>query len=548
MTTLPADPQRIERALERLRQLAEGNAIAPESLRVVGADNQIYKIIARIELEPFCNIESGHYHGGVRGKDRVMLPSAVALRERVALHQKQFRENATWVNEAEEELRTQPGAGWGLDGAKIALRSQSGIFAATSTCPSCRGQKMETCSQCQGRRIIVCPRCGGQSREPCYNCGGSGHLPGQPTQTCPVCNGTRYAPCRQCQARGNLSCPTCQGRGGTPCPTCQATGMMTEEVALTCGAETRFVIMTKEFPSGLRRGLDRIRIENLPKGFADISRIPPPEADKPNPKDMPLYTAFINPQGTSTQSREEEEEERKRKTQLFYQALLPYTDIKMQIAGRTSLVGVFGKRESLIDVPPFLDAALEPYVEHLRQAAKTGQGLDDALKVRALRDALKLYLSGQTTVKDFRKIYPVGLSPRLAQDIVTLIELAVKKRTWRLRLGVGLALPVLMSVVFAALFIAPLHARMTLGWSMPAQAGLDFGILGLGLGAGYLAQILAMRWLLSRQFPGQKIALRQKLGKTDLIALGGIILLFIVIVFLAPIKSLWLSELLNLVN
>jgi len=82
-------------------------------------------------------------------------------------------------------------------------------------------------------------------------------------------------------------------------PMCQANGTLTQEVTVTCGAETHFTMEHEGLPSGFRNGLGRIGIEHLGKGHADIKASEPPkkegkeEAAPPAQIPVLLYNATL---------------------------------------------------------------------------------------------------------------------------------------------------------------------------------------------------------------------------------------------------------------
>ncbi len=519
-----------DQALARLRKLAEGNGIAPDKIELIEGQEKVYELPAVSHLVPFCERHSTRYNGPPRGKDRKILADAAEMQEQSRLRYENFMTERDWLPAAMDELKAAPGQGWGLDGAKITLREKSVILAVIEICPMCHGNKLLTCENCLGQKVVACQQCRGQGQEFCPLCSGTGHKPGQPTQLCQMCNGRRTIPCRICGGGGKIPCPVCQGRGGLVCSRCNGAGNMTEETVIVCGVNINFRLNSAEMPSGLRRGLDRVGIANLAKGHADIKLIEP---DNKETKD----------------SEGGEDKSKTGPVVVRYETKLPYADLKMRFNdGRVVLVNVFGKRGVLIGVPVFLDDALKPRRGHLAQAAKGSRSLDDALKARLMRDALALDLDGKGEVANLRRLYPVGLSPAVAQEILTNMRRALNKVTRWSRVGAGAASGLAGAGMLAAFFDLPWHVALTQNW--PWLAGLAFdlaalaGVMGLcWTGLGKVAQLI-----LARRFPGRKISLHSNSGHIGYAMLAGIFAIWILVLMLVPDQPLWLAYLISVFN
>ncbi|MDE1902072.1 MAG: hypothetical protein KGI37_10585 [Alphaproteobacteria bacterium] len=510
-----------ERALGRLRALASGNGIEPAAIAPAEIQESLFTLGGVMEISPLCETENTAYPGGIRGKDRKTTGSFAELAQAVAAHQKHFRETPDWVAAATEEIKAHESQGWGLENAKVTLPEKSAVFAATEICPSCQGRRMLTCTQCNGRGTVTCTQCQGQGRELCYNCGGRGENPQQPGQPCHTCNGTRYAPCRFCQSRGFLSCPTCQGQRGTPCAPCQGTGSITQEVAVTCGAETHFKLIAKDLPSGLRRGLERAGIENLGKGYADIKASPPPKDEDDEPHDKPPFPI------------------------LTYQAVLPYAEIRMNFGRKKAVISVFGKRGAMMGVPPFLDEPLQRWRDKLRAAAAGKAALGDALDARAMRDILALTVAGRGRIEPLRKLYPFGLSEGAMKTMLADMRLALNRATLKTRAVIAAASAALCAALFYLAMMTGFAAHLCAGLPAAAGAGIYMAMLAAGLTASWGALNFSTRLVLKKRFPQLQFAMQQKIGKTGYAMLAGIVAIFILMMMLSPAKPLWLGLLLR---
>jgi hypothetical protein len=518
-----------DQALSRLRKLAEGNGLSPDQIELVETQEKIYVIEGVTHLTPFCEAHMASYPGPVKGKERTVMPNTGALQMEAQKRRADFYEKRAWLPAALEELKTAPGEGWGLDGAKIALPSQSVILAANDVCPGCQGRKIFTCVQCHGQGTVVCTYCAGKGLEICYNCAGSGQSPTVPGQPCIVCQGKRYIPCRFCKSSGHLICPTCLGKKGTICPQCHGAGVSTQEIALACGATINFSLKGDAWPSGLRRGLDRLGTTNLPKGHADLKRLPD-EPPKENEEGAPPQQNKVVP------------------AIVRYQASLPYADLRLRFGGgRVALVAVFGKRGLTMGVPPFLDESLKPARDKLAQAAEGKLPLDKALEMRAMRDAFGLVTAGHEKQENLRKLYPLGLSPKTAQEIMQNMRRALDKHTLHVRAGAAVVFGVLAVAALAAFLMTPMHAQLMQVLPMFGGMAADFVALALTMTGAWMGVGKAVQFKLKRRFPDAKISLHAHAGSIGPAMLAGISIAWLVMLLLMPVKAGWVLYLLGFI-
>jgi len=310
---------------------------------------------------------------------------------------------------------------------------------------------------------------------------------------------------------------------------------MTEEVSITCGARTQFRLKGDGLPSGLRRGLDRLGMANLAKGHADIESVaPPPDEEE---EEIPIPMPGV--QGATPKK------EKPPKPEVHYLAHMPYADLRMNFAGKKVIVNVFGKKSILLGVPAFLDTALTTVRDTLHKAAKGTVKLEDALGARVMKDALKLQLAGVGQVNALRRIYPHGLSPQAATEILKNMRLALNRLTLRSRSLVAILGAIISIGIFGGIFLTPFHQQMTEGLKLPVAAAIDGGLLLAVLAGGWFALSSAMRFVLQKRFPDFKIPITQKTGKTGYAMLAAITAAFVIVILLAPAKPAWLEFLLK---
>lgn len=488
-------------ALKRLRKLAEGNGISPDSIEVIDKNESVYEIHGTITLVPKFEVQTKSYAGGARGKGRVILRNFAEMQDALNEKKRIFLESGDWTSKAFEDLEKDASHGWGLSGYRIDLEDKNSIFAASENCPTCSGTGLLTCDQCQGRFNVTCPYCQGQGRENCYNCFGRGEDPVNPQQQCPICHGTRFAPCRYCHTTGQLLCPTCQGKGGTTCHDCQGARQITQEITINTYAEIEFQLGSgKELPSGLLRSIDRVGVENMPKGHADID-ITETEKNSGN----------------------------KEKANVYLLAKVPYADVKLRINDKNSVAAVFGKRGKISGIPAFLDDTLQPWRDHLKQAATGKSQLEKALEARLIRDALKLELEGKGRMEELRRLYPVGLSGGAATEIMRHIEMSLKRLTIKARSVIAAIMFFINLGVFAGVFFTPLHLRLAENLQSKLVLGFDVLLPMLTIGLSWFGITNATKWVLQKKYPEAKVKQFSKIGKIGYGALTAITLVYMVI-------------------
>lgn len=523
------------KAFERLRKLADGNGLAPEALEMIGAEEKLYEIEGILRMEPNIDLRRTRYPGMVRGSDRKVFKSSDELRSEIERRAAILRERPDWIVSAATQAKSQPAEGWGLDQAEIPLPDHSVTLALSETCPACQGRKTLTCDHCQGQGMVTCRQCQGNRREPCPHCMGRGEDPLQPNQQCHMCRGEKLINCRPCNGMGQVNCEICQGQRGVTCSSCNGAGAFTEEVAVTCRVRTYFTVSCEGMPSGLRRGLDRLGYAKLANGYADIETLSSPQlASLEKGKSLAAATKAADGQDAIPVGAREMP-----RPEIRYRAKMPFAELRARFNGKAAIVSVFGKRGAMLDVPPFLDAALKESCARLKQAAHGEAEIEEALKVRILREALQLEAGGKGTVRELRRIYPVGLSASLAQEILNDMRMAVARTTRRFRVFAAFAYFALCAATFAGLLMTPAHAALTRNLTMLPALLLDLAMVGGAVAAGLLMLNAATRFLLAKRFPELSLALRQKTGKTGM-ALGlAIFALFWALFFLSPHQPPW---------
>ena len=266
----------------------------------------------------------------------------------------------------------------------------------------------------------------------------------------------------------------------------------------------------------MRRGLDRIGIVNLGQGHADITAMPAPDDDERAPDDkrpVPVLT---------------------------YIATLPYAEMRTDFGYKKSIVAVVGKRCAISGVPPFLDVALKPWRDKLREAAQGRGAIDAAFEGRAIRECFELMAAGRGQIAEARKLYPFGLSLDVIKSIYLDLRQYLHQSTLRLRSATAAASVVVVGIFFYGLVATGFVSQLAAAHGAILEAFADLSVLGFGLAGGWGALNFVTRFFLIRRFPTIKFGLTQKIGWIGQVMLASIVLLFVLCLWLAPVAPSWM--------
>jgi hypothetical protein len=502
--TDPVEPSYAEKALERLRRLAKGNGIAPDKIVLEGKEEQTVHLSAKMMVSPKLDIQVNQYPGLARDKDSKSFPDVAAMREEVAKQKSEFEAGMDWLAPVIEEVKRAPGEGWGLDGATISIPSHRVVYAASENCPSCGGAGALQCPQCHGQQKLPCSVCQGEGKELCLNCNATGHDPLNPQKECYLCKGTRYMVCRQCQGLQWMPCSACMGRGSSPCGTCRGSGKISEEIRTTGTATAEFRLdRTSDIPSGFLRGLDKLGIPNLVKGYGKISMSPP----VPNDEDKNAARTLI------------------------YKAEVPYTEIRLKIADKpTALVSLFGLKGAMLGCPAFLDEGTQMARETLRRATTQTGALAGAMKCRAVFEALALEMGGRGQLREMKKIYPVGLSEKAMREILSDGAKALALQTRKRRIAAAVVSFIAGSGLIGGYFLSDIPFQLFARYSAQVATLTGLVPLGLGLGLTWFLIGAAANSALKRLFKGKIVARRRRIGKIGYGLMAGLFAVYILCV------------------
>jgi hypothetical protein len=505
-----------EAALLKLRALAEGNGPDPAGIVLLGAEDAALTLKGEMLFSFDVSREPATYPGPLRGLKDVppenlqKLGSPAELESRVTALKEKWKQSGDWVAEAARQLKEQPGEGWGIESADITLDDKKHIFYVQANCQSCAGRSTVPCTPCNGKGHIACGVCHGTGLEICYGCNGSGHNSTYQNQYCSVCNGATQIHCRQCRGTRMVPCPHCRGQGAMSCKTCNGQGIFTTEEKVQVAIHANFRLADSgELPSVLRRALSRGGMKSLTRGHATITA------------------------GTPDQENSE-------KIFIPYTATLPFTDMRLKFFGKPVRAAVMGHKNTLLDIPAFLDAALEPRLQAFEAEAGKNSGLlAKALDIRLLKDAFGLLQAGKNDVRNLRALYPYGLSPPMAERVLQVMQRLEKAETKNARWIAGGLVFLFSLAVFYGIGIS--GVRLLLANSAAPVAVLGFDLFIMALAAG--AQLTVLREVAQRQLQkrlsGKLSAVRAEAGGTAYTLAGLTAAAYAVMLFALKVLPAW---------
>ncbi len=505
-----------DQAVARLRELATGNGADPEQIQLRNTDERDVTLTGIMVLVP--KVEANEQRLVGRG---IKLPEVVKsftafsdLSSHIQEVERKYLEGRDWFNEVKNDLDKQPGKGWGLESARVILDSkQSDNFSATETCTRCFGNGVLGCDYCAGKGYKPCHICYERGFEQCYNCFGVGTDPADRDKPCVICNGRRTVVCRTCQGTKGIPCGTCQGNGVLPCPPCDGGGKLVRLVTMEYGAEATFSSGSgADLPSALRRALDRGGgLKMLANGHATIDyTVPKDEEQKPG-------QAVIN-----------------------YTAKLRCADAVIQFVDENKRIAIFGNRNTMLEVPAFIDKTLAEGLALLEEAKKGKVNFHKALAFRAIAEAAQMVLNGNGRVDNLRKLYPVGISKPVIQQILAGVKQALARVTVAARWAGFIASFIVADVLGGVLYITPLHRTLLETAGRQGTLAIEMLVPLFCAIVGYILTGQAALFHLRRQFPQAKPALHHHGG---LLGVAAAVMAFVVpfgIALLYPENVQWL--------
>lgn len=502
-------------AFEKIRSCAEGNGIDAKKIELLGSDETTLTVKAEMTLKLEMVREKAAYPGAFRnakglGKGRSeKVANDAAIDEKIRELKTKTETGGYWSKDAERQLKAEPGHAWGLEKADVIIESVQHVYYFETQCTSCAGTTTINCAACHAQGRVECTYCHQTGLENCSACGGTGLNSAYPDQHCSYCNGTRQVYCRECRGQRSVQCYQCRGQGRNKCNTCNGNGVFTNEECVTPTAKAEFhIVDTHGLPGGFRKAIARAGTKTLAKGHATIS--------------VQELTAKENGDPV-----------------IPYTAVMPYAEMRVKINGKPMRCALLGHKGVILDLPHFLDNALEDKIAQLSANTKSPDSLSKALQLRICREAFGLLQLKQADARMLRQLYPAGLSMEMAEQIMGMMRKLVHGQTITTRM-VAAAVSVLLFVALDYGIIAS-NIRAMLGAAATPISVFVFDVV-LCIGGyflqNYLLKLVAAKKL-QHQLGGQEKVISQSAGGVGIIAGILVMVIYLGMLFALKAQPMW---------
>ncbi|MDX1921696.1 MAG: hypothetical protein SFW65_01015 [Alphaproteobacteria bacterium] len=498
--------------IAKIKSAADGNGIDPSKVELLGSEEVTLTVHAQMNLKLEMVRENATYPGGFKNtkslpKDRAeKIAGEKDVEQKITELKTSVETGGLWSRDAARQLLAEPGQAWGLEKADVIIDSMAKAFYCDTPCTACNGASLIGCSTCHQTGLVSCFRCHETGLENCTSCNGTGLNNADPEQYCSYCNGSRQVYCRDCRGQRQVQCVQCRGQGRVKCNMCNGNGSFTTEINILPTAKAEFLITdSANLPGGFRKAIARAGTKTLAKGHATISA---KELDTSN-----AAAPFIP-----------------------YTAVMPYAETRLRINGKPMKCALLGHKCVILDLPAFIDTAIEPKIAQFEQAAKQPDTLAKALEIRVCREAFGLLQLKHVEAKMLRQLYPAGLSLEMAGRVLNVMRKLVHSQTILARIIVAVISVVMF--VAADYFIITSGIRATIATlAKPISAFLFDVAICTG---GYFLQHMLLRFAAAKR-------LQQKLGASEKIIsqsaggvgiIAGVLVAVLYVVMLFVLKSM----------
>ncbi|MBY0427889.1 MAG: hypothetical protein K2Q32_01575, partial [Alphaproteobacteria bacterium] len=269
----------------------------------------------------------------------------------------------------------------------------------------------------------------------------------------------------ECRGHRQSTCVHCKGQGRNKCNTCGGNGLFTTEVNVMPTAKAEFVItQSAELPGGFRKAIARAGTKTLAKGHATIAILE--LANKENGEPYIPYTA-----------------------------VMPYAEMRVRINGKPMKCVLLGHKCVILDLPNFIDSAVEEKITQFEANMRSPDTLAKALELRVCREAFGLLQLKNADARMLRQLYPAGLSIEMAQRILDVMRKLVHSQTILARL-IAAILSVLLFVAVDYGIIASGVRLILMAKMKPISVFIFDAVLCIG---GYFLQNYLLRWVAAKK-------------------------------------------------
>jgi hypothetical protein len=317
-----------------------------------------------------------------------------------------------------EKVKSLPNKGFAVDKSMLTMDSETTSFVSHEKCINCQGKGKndcvpcrvtgrQNCVPCQSTGLIQCMVCRGQRQiningemKPCHQCQGRGQ------SICTYCNGQR-----------SIMCPNCQGKAQLMCKGCDGKGDISTIHTVTAKAVTKAQINIQELNADSKRMVSIVSPLNLAKGGHIKVEITKPPADEEDNSAWYEDQKIIDKSG------------------VFYIARVPWAVGEVTYKNKPYNINIIGEKGAVAESANFMDHVLNPLINLLNNAAKSGEQpmsiLDKACTYRVSRETIQSLKkqSAKKTMILLSRTYGLGLSKKSIQSIVKNIQNTMKRAT-----------------------------------------------------------------------------------------------------------------------
>lgn len=552
----PVSPAIIHKALLRMRNVARGNGINPDTITLDGFEGSLISFAAKSLFEVKTTVAKKSLPGKEKGE---VCGSAADLHGRIQMATERTTIDTGIIDFATEFLERRKDMGFMQDGLGLKLERLNRTFLFYNTCTNCTAGRIN-CMACQGAGLVNCVRCRGARTIVCTTCRGARTIKNQNGKMgpCRKCNGHGEIACTFCHSTGRIKCKPCVGSGQTPCTRCAATGIISDMAYVTFEAKTHFLYDRDALPENLPPLLERLGPKIATEKHADIRILHEKEQraaqiHHETTENVPVRDELVVP--------------------LFVQ--LPWGKIRFRIDDRAvsnRLVGgrLFGQHARLLNMPPFLEKPISPGLDRLTQAAHglghVWNNIHQAVAFRVIADAMAVAaaMPPKKAALTMRKRWSVGVSGDVTDKLTLLADQAYKNVSKLPRIA-GLLLGLALGAgIDAAYLIGPgrqvlysLLIPKTGALAGPIMIGADIALVAaLGFLAHTTSRLVtkkALRKLFLKLLPPKQLnAIKPKSGSVGVYAYAGSVLVFGAVIAAALLNGHkvpdWVSHTLALIR
>mgnify|MGYP003385810149 CR=1 FL=1 len=501
--------------IAKIKSVADGNGMETSKVELLGSEEQTLTVHAQMSLKLDMGRETASYPGSF--KNLKNLPKGRAekitnekdIEEKIKELKTKAETGGYWSKDAARQLKAETGHGWGLEKADVILDSLTQTYYSDVQCTSCNGSSYIACGGCQATGQVPCMLCQQSGLETCTGCNGTGLNSAYPDQYCSYCNGNRQVYCRECRGQRQSVCIHCKGQGRNKCTTCGGNGLFTTEINIMPTAKAEFTItQSADLPGGFRKAIARAGLKTLAKGHATIAI--QELANKENGEPYIPYTA-----------------------------VMPYAEMRVRINGKPMKCVLLGHKCVILDLPNFIDTAMEDKITQFEANMKSPDVLAKALELRVCREAFGLLQLKNADARMLRQLYPTGMSIEMAQRILDVMRKLVHGQTIIAR--------IIAAVVSVLLFVAIDYGIIASGVRLILMAKLKpISVLGFDIAlcvGGYFLQNYLLRLVAAKKLQshlgGNEKVVTQSAGGVGVIAGIAVVLLYMAMLLILKAVPSW---------